>query len=304
MVLLSTQKKASEKRAHLRDQLKEGRKPLRFPGSISPLVSMLIEQKGFEGVYISGAVLSNDLGLPDIGLTTLTEVCSRGRVIAQATNLPSIIDVDTGFGGPMNAARTLREVEDAGHAGLHIEDQTLPKRCGHLAHKQLAKREDMAKKIQAMAQAKRDSHFLIVARTDARAGEGLAAAIDRAKAYVDAGAEMIFPEALKDEGEFEAFRKEIPISVPLLANMTEFGQSKLLSIDTLAKLGIDIVIYPVTALRLAMKAIEEGLDHILENGHQEGILTKMQHRKRLYEILKYRDYNQFDEDIFNFKLKP
>ena len=297
--MLFAKKNGAEKRASLHKMLKKG-KLLRFPGSYSPLVSMLIEQKGFDGVYISGAVLSNDLGLPDIGLTTMGEVASRGRAIAGSTNLPAIIDIDTGFGEPVNLARTVVELEELGIAGCHLEDQILPKRCGHLDHKELVDSKTMEMKIKAAVDAKRDPHFLIIARTDARGTEGLQGAIDRAKAYVDAGAEMIFPEALQNEGEFAEFRKNI--KVPLLANMTEFGKSKLLDYQTLCNLGYNIVIYPVTTVRLAMKAVEEGLDHLMKAGGQEAILSKMQTRKRLYEILGYEQYNKFDKDIFNFKV--
>ena len=297
--MLFGKKNGDEKRKDFREKLNSG-KLLRFPGSWSPLVSMLIEQKGFDGVYISGAVLSNDLGLPDIGMTTLTEVAARGRAIARTTELPSIIDIDTGFGEPMSVVRTVQELESLGIAGCHLEDQVNPKRCGHLDNKSLVDKEIMCKKVKAAAEGRRDPNFVVIARTDARASEGLDKAIDRAKAYVDSGADMIFPEAMKDESDFEAFRKAI--SVPLLANMTEFGKSKLLNYEQLSNLGYNMVIYPVTTLRLAMKAVEDGLDHILENGSQEGILDKMQHRKRLYEILRYEEYNSFDKDIFNFKL--
>jgi methylisocitrate lyase len=297
--MLFSKKNGLEKRKDLRTKLNSG-KLNQFVGSWSPLVSMLIEQKGFDGVYISGAVLSNDLGIPDIGMTTLTEVSTRGRQIARTTDLPSIIDIDTGFGEPMSVVRTILELEELGISGCHIEDQVNPKRCGHLDGKQLVDLNSMCKKIQAGAKGKRDSNFVLIARTDARATEGLDAAIKRAKSYVDAGADMIFPEALQDESEFEKFRKEI--KVPLLANMTEFGKSKLLDYKTLSNLGYNMVIYPVTTLRLAMKAVEDGLDFIKSNGSQEGILDKMQHRKRLYEILKYEEYNNFDQNIFNFKL--
>lgn len=298
--MLFAKKSGAEKRADFRKALDSG-KLLRFPGAFSPLVSMLVEQKGFDGVYVSGAVLSNDLGLPDIGLTTLSEVSQRGRAIAKTTDLPAIIDIDTGFGEPMSVVRTVQELEDFGLAGCHLEDQVNPKRCGHLDNKSLVSVSEMTKKVKAAADGKRDKNFLVIARTDSRASEGLDKAIDRAKAYVDAGAEMIFPEALKDESEFEAFRKAI--DVPLLANMTEFGKAKLLNYDQLSNLGYNLVIYPVTTLRLAMKAVEDGLDHILKEGCQEGILDNMQHRSRLYEILQYEDYNQFDKGIFNFDLK-
>lgn len=297
--MLFGKKNHLEKRKDFREKLASG-KLLRFPGAYSPMVSMLIEQKGFDGVYISGAVLANDLGLPDIGMTTLTEIVTRGGQISRTTELPSIIDIDTGFGEPMSVVRTVQLLEEAGIAGCHLEDQVNPKRCGHLDNKTLVDTSTMVKKIKAAADGKRDSNFLVIARTDSRATEGLEKSIERAKAYVDAGAEMIFPEALKDQSEFEAFRKEI--KVPLLANMTEFGKSKLLNKEQLENLGYNLVIYPVTTVRLAMKAVEDGLDYIKENGSQEGILDNMQHRKRLYELLKYDEYNQFDKDIFNFSL--
>jgi methylisocitrate lyase len=297
--MLFSQKSARQKRADLRLAL-GSKKLLRFPGAFSPLVSMLIEQMGFEGVYISGAVLSNDLGLPDIGLTTLSEVSVRGRAIARVTELPAIIDMDTGFGETLNIVRSIQEMEDLGLCGGHLEDQVNPKRCGHLGNKILVDVNTMIQKVKAAAEAKQDPNFLLIARTDARSVEGIGKAIDRAKAYVDAGADMIFPEALHDEKEFEQVRKEI--DAPLLANMTEFGRTKILNYKQLQNLGYDIVIYPVTSFRLALKAVEDGLASILEHGSQVHILDKMQHRKRLYEILRYEDYNQFDSDIFNFKV--
>ncbi|MCB0411105.1 MAG: methylisocitrate lyase [Bdellovibrionales bacterium] len=289
-----------EKRKQLRRGLESG-KLLQFPGAFSPLVAQLVEELGFDGVYISGAVLSNDLGYPDIGLTTLTEVSQRGRQISRVTNLPSIIDIDTGFGEPMNVVRTILELHELGISGCHLEDQINPKRCGHLDNKGLVETSEMVKKVRAASEAKRDPNFVLMARTDARASEGLEKAIDRAKAYVDAGADMIFPEALQNEGEFEAFRKAI--SVPLLANMTEFGKSKLLDKKTLESLGYNIVIYPVTTLRLAMHAVEEGLKFIKKEGTQNPILDQMQHRKRLYELVRYEDYNEFDKNVYNFTLK-
>jgi methylisocitrate lyase len=290
---------AAQKRKDFRAALKSG-KLLRFPGAFSPLVAMAIERHGFDGVYVSGAALSADLGLPDIGLTTLSEVSARGGAIARATQLPVLIDADTGFGEALNAARTVQILEDAGLCGCHLEDQINPKRCGHLDNKSLVTTQVMVEKIRAAAGARRDKNFLIMARTDARASEGLDGAIDRAKAYIDAGASAIFPEALADEGEFEKFRKAV--KVPLLANMTEFGKSKLLQTRQLSSLGINIVIYPVTTLRLAMKAIEDGLATIKNEGTQESLVKKMQTRAELYELLDYARYAKFDKDIFNFKL--
>lgn len=291
---------AAEKRKNFRDQLKTG-KLLQFPGSFSPLTSMMIEQKGFDGVYISGSVLSNDLGYPDIGLTTLTEVANRGRQIARTTKLPAIIDADTGWGEPMNVTRTIQEFIEMGLAGCHLEDQENPKRCGHLDNKSVVETSQMTRKIRAAVNGKKlDANFLIIARTDSRASEGLDKAIDRAKAYVDAGAEMIFPEAMQNEKEFEAMRKAI--SVPLLANMTEFGKGKLYSKTELENLGYNMVIYPVTTLRLAMGATSAGLDIIKKTGSQEEAIPMMQTRQQLYDLTNYEAYNSFDQSIFNFKL--
>lgn len=291
---------AAQKRKNFREQLKTG-KLLQFPGSFSPLVSMLIEKKNFDGVYISGSVLSNDLGYPDIGLTTLTEVAQRGRQIARTTKLPAIIDADTGWGEPMNVTRTIQEFIELGLSGCHLEDQENPKRCGHLDNKSVVSADLMIKKIKAATLGKKlDQNFLIIARTDARASEGLDKAIDRAKAYVDAGAEMIFPEALQNEKEFETFRKSI--KVPLLANMTEFGKGTLYTKTQLENFGYNLVIYPVTTLRLAMGATEKGLNIIKTSGTQTGALDMMQTRKDLYELTAYEDYNQFDKNIFDFKV--
>ncbi|MFN3453672.1 MAG: methylisocitrate lyase [Pseudobdellovibrio sp.] len=291
---------AAEKRKAFREQLKSG-KLLQFPGSYSPLVSMMIEKKGFDGVYISGSVLSNDLGYPDIGLTTLTEVAQRGRQIARTTSLPSIIDADTGWGEPMNVTRTIQEFIEMGLAGCHLEDQENPKRCGHLDNKSVIESNQMIKKIKAAVNGKKlDPNFLIIARTDSRASEGLDKSIDRAKAYVDAGAEMIFPEALQDEKEFEAMRKAI--SVPLLANMTEFGKGKLYTKTELENLGYNLVIYPVTTFRLAMGNTAKGLDIIKSTGSQNDAVSLMQTRAELYALTDYEAYNSFDQNIFNFKL--
>lgn len=297
--MLQATKSSSDKRKDFRAALKSG-KLLRFPGAFSPLVAMAIQRQGFDGVYVSGAALSADLGLPDIGLTTLSDVAARGGAIARVTDLPALIDADTGFGEALNMARTIQTLEDAGLCGCHLEDQVNPKRCGHLDNKSLVTPQVMAEKIRAAVGARRDKNFLIMARTDARASEGLGGAIARAKAYVDSGADAIFPEALANEGEFEKFRKAI--KVPLLANMTEFGKSKLLTTKQLSNLGINIVIYPVTTLRLAMKAIESGLATIKKEGGQASLIGEMQTRAELYELLRYEDYAKFDKDVFNFKL--
>ena len=299
--MLFPEQTPAEKRIKLCRALKTG-KLLQFPGSWSPLVSMAIEKKGFDGVYISGSVLSNDLGYPDIGLTTLTEVGQRGRQIARTTSLPTIIDIDTGFGEPMNVTRSVQEMVEMGLSGCHVEDQMNPKRCGHLDGKTIVSQDEMIRKVTAAVRGKKlDENFLIIVRTDARAIEGLEKTIDRTKAYINAGAECIFIEALENEKEFEIFRKAI--SVPLLVNMTEFGKSKLLTYNQLSNLGYNIVIYPVTTFRLAMKATLDGLSEIKSKGTQEGILDQMQHRSDLYSLSRYEEYNSFDQDIFNFKLK-
>lgn len=297
--MLFTTKDAKDKRADFRAALASGRL-LQFPGAFSPLVAMSISNAGFDGVYVSGAVLSADLGLPDIGLTTLSEVAGRAEQIARATDLPAIVDCDTGFGEPMSAARTIRMMEERGLAGCHMEDQVNPKRCGHLDNKAVVETAEMVRRLRAASDAKRDPNFMLIARTDSRAIEGLDKAIDRAKAYVDAGAEMIFPEAMANESEFAAMRAAI--DVPLLANMTEFGKSDLLTAQQLSDLGYNVVIYPVTTLRLAMKATIDGLAEIKSAGTQSGLLDKMQHRSDLYDLLRYEDYNDFDQSIFNFKL--
>ena len=297
--MLYAQTPAAEKRRLLREKLAAG-ELVRFPGAFNPLSARLIERKGFEGVYISGAVLSADLGLPDIGLTTLTEVAGRGQQIARVTELPATIDADTGFGEPMNVARSIQTLEDAGLAGTHIEDQVNPKRCGHLDGKQVVDTDTALKRIRAAVDARRDPNFLIMARTDIRAVEGLHAAIDRAKALVDAGADAIFPEAMKDLGEFEAVASAV--DVPVLANMTEFGKSDLFSTSQLRDAGVQIVIWPVSLLRMAMGAAGRALDTLNDEGHLTSRLGEMQHRADLYDLLDYEAYNHFDQSVFTFQI--
>jgi len=288
---------AHEKRAAFRARLATG-ELLRFPGAFNPLTARLIEQRGFEGVYISGAVLSADLGLPDIGLTTLSEVAGRAKQIARMTELPAIVDADTGFGEPMNVARTVQEMEDAGLAGLHIEDQVNPKRCGHLDGKQVVDEHTALQRIRAAVDARRDPNFLIMARTDIAAVEGPQAAVDRAKALVDAGADAIFPEAMRSLAEFEAVRNAV--DVPLLANMTEFGKSELFTVAQLRDVGMNLVIWPVSLLRLAMGAAMRGLDELEAAGALTGKLGEMQHRSELYELIDYEGYTRFDSGVFDF----
>ena len=288
---------AAQRRERFRELL-NGSEIVQFPGAINPLNAQLIEQAGFEGVYISGGAFSAAQGLPDIGLTTLTEVVDHGRAIARVTTLPTFIDADTGWGEAMNVARTVQEFEDAGLSGIHLEDQVNPKRCGHLDGKEVVTTAEMVKRISAAAKGRRDENFVLCARTDARAGEGLDAAIDRAKAYADAGADMIFPEAMRDLGEFETFAKAL--DVPILANMTEFGKSELFTTSQLADAGVRVVIYPVTTLRLAMGAIKDGLQAIRTEGTQASVVDRMQTRADLYETIDYEAYNAFDAAVFNF----
>jgi len=289
-----TKKTALEKRSNFVQSLKSG-KLLRFPGAYNPLSAKLISEIGFDGVYISGGVMANDLGLPDIGLTTLEQVSYRASQITKVTDLPTIVDIDTGF---KDCKKTISTFETKGLAGCHIEDQIEQKRCGHLDNKELISKEDMIVKIKDAVSARKDKNFLIIARTDANTVEGLDKTIDRIKAYEDAGADMIFPEAMKDENEFEKVRK---ISKGyLLANMTEFGKSKLLNKSELEKLGYNLVIYPVTTQRLAMKNVEDGLKSIFKNGDQNSVIDKMQTRKRLYELVEYEKYNTPDNKMTDF----
>lgn len=285
------------KRRRLREDLASGRL-LRVPGAMNPLTAVLIQELGFDAVYVSGAVIAADLALPDIGLTTLPEVAGRGHQIARVTDLPTIIDADTGFGEPMSAARTVQSLEDAGIAGCHLEDQVNPKRCGHLDGKEVVPTELMLRRITAAVNERRDDSFVICARTDAAGVEGIDSAIERAKAYADAGADLIFTEALHTPADFEKFRAAV--DTPLLANMTEFGKTELLSAQTLQDIGYNAVIYPVTTLRIAMGQVEAALSDIAETGTQADWVDRMQHRSRLYELLRYEEYNAFDNDVFTY----
>ena len=287
-------KKPKEKRIDFDKKLKT-KNILRIPGAYNPLTAKVIEEIGYDGVYVSGGVMSNDLGYPDIGLTKLKDVSYRSNQIARITNLPTIVDIDTGF---KSCKETIETFENFGITGVHIEDQVEKKRCGHLDNKELIAKNEMIKKIKNCVSSKKDKNFKIIARSDAKSVEGLDKMIDRCKSYVDAGAEIIFPEALKDEKEFETTRKSL--NCYLLANMTEFGKSKLLNYKDLENLGYNIVIYPVTTQRLAMKSVEDGLRAIFDDGHQNNIIDKMQTRKRLYDLIEYEKYNSLDEKIYNF----
>ena len=289
----------ADKRAAFRASLASD-ELLQLPGAFNPLSAKLIQDRGFDGVYISGAVIAAYLGLPDVGLTTLTEVAGRAQQISRMTDLPTLVDADTGFGEPMNVARTVQSLEDAGVAGLHIEDQVNPKRCGHLDGKAVVDGDTAVKRIRAAADARRDPNLLIMARTDIRAIDGLGAAIDRAHALVDAGADALFPEAMRDLAEFEAITAAV--DVPVLANMTEFGKSELFTTRQLADVGVHIVIYPVSLLRLAMGAAERGLDSLADEGSLRSQVPNMQTRARLYELLDYSGYTAFDQGVFDFEV--
>ena len=287
-------KNSGEKRKDLNDKLKSN-KILRVPGAYNPLTAKVIEEIGYEAVYVSGGVMANDLGYPDIGLTTLKDVSYRSNQIARVTNLPTIVDIDTGF---KSCEETIKTFEKFGIAAVHIEDQIEQKRCGHLDNKELVSKEKMVDKIKKCVNARTDKNFKVIARSDAKDVEGIDKMIDRCKSYVDAGAEIIFPEALKDEKEFEVVRKSLECY--LLANMTEFGKSKILNYKELENLRYNIVIYPVTTQRLAIKSVEEGLRVIFEDGHQNNIVDKMQTRKRLYDLVEYEKYNDLDKNVYNF----
>lgn len=295
--MLSTTTTATQRRQAFRAGLASGRLQV-FPGAFTPLSARLIQDRGFDGAYISGAVMAAELGLPDIGLTTLSEVAQRAHQISRMSDLPTLVDADTGFGEPMNVARTVHELEDAGVAGLHLEDQVNPKRCGHLDGKAVVDLDTAVKRIRAAVDARRDPDLVIMARTDIRGVEGLDAAIDRAKALEAAGADAIFPEAMASLDEFAAMRAAV--SVPILANMTEFGKSELFTHQQLADVGVNMVIHPVSLLRVAFGAIERALDTLQATGTLDGEVAGMQTRGRLYELLDYEAYNAFDAGIYTY----
>lgn len=267
-----------------------------LPGVFNPLIARLAERLGYQAVYLSGAALSATMGLPDVGLVTLIEFADEARRITQATSLPLVCDADTGFGEALNVERTVRLLEAAGAAGLHLEDQELPKRCGHLSGKTLVSAEVMVSKLRAAAAARRDPNFVLIARTDARSAAGFDDAIRRAKLYREAGADVIFPEALESVEEFADFALAVP--GPLLANMTEFGRSPQLDTTTLAGLGYQIVLFPVTALRVALRAAERTLAELRAHGHQRHLLTHMYTRAELYDLLGYTAYEERDRSYF------
>jgi methylisocitrate lyase len=270
---------------------------IQVPGAPNALIGRLIEEMGFSAMYLSGAALSaGTLALPDIGLFTLTELSQQLQWLTARVTIPVIVDADTGFGNTANVERTVAELERAGAAAIQLEDQELPKRCGHLSGKSLVSTDDMCAKLKAAVSARADDATIILARTDARGVENFDAAVERAKRYVAAGADWIFPEALANRDEFAAFAKAI--DVPLVANMTEFGKSPLLGFDELAEMGYRAVLYPVTLLRVAMKAVESTLSILAADGTQRDLLDLMQTRQELYDLLEYDSYEQRDREYF------
>ena len=281
---MTTRKGSGSKAAKLRELITGG--AVMMPGVPNAAMARQVQQAGFSAVYISGAGMANaTAGVPDIGLLTLTEVVRLAGYVARAVKIPAIVDADTGFGGVANVARTVEEFERAGLAGCHIEDQEFPKRCGHLAGKSIIETSEMAEKIAAAVEARSDPNFLIIARTDARAVEDFDRAVRRAQQYMEAGADAIFPEALQSVEEFRDFAKEIEI--PLLANMTEFGKSPLLSFNELSDLGYRMVIFPMSAFRVSMKASAEFFSALKQSGRQTDWIEKMQTRQELYDLLDY-----------------
>jgi len=286
--------------AQLRKRLAQGM--VVAPGVFNAVTAKMVERSGFSAAYLSGAGLTNAMtGFPDIGLLSMTELAQQTAYIASATRLPLIVDADTGFGGPLSVARTVRELERAGAAAIQIEDQQDPKRCGHLAGKKLIPAKSMAEKIRSAAKARKDSDFIIIARTDARGVEGLKAAIDRADQYFDAGADMIFPEALESAAEFSKFAGRV--KAPLMANMTEFGKSPYLSVREFDRMGYRLVIFPMTIFRVMMKSAESALKVLKRSGTQRSLLGEMQTRKELYELLDYEQYEKMEAEASSLRLR-
>jgi methylisocitrate lyase len=285
-----SQRPADSPGRRLRDAWKQA--PLLLPGAFCPLVARMAERIGFRAVYLSGGAISAAGGVPDIGLLTLTEFVQQAAMTVQATSLPVVCDADTGFGESLNVERTVRLFEQAGVAGIHLEDQQMPKRCGHLSGKSLVEPEVMAAKLRAAVASRRDPDFVIIARTDARGVTGFDDAVRRAELYLKAGADAIFPEALETADEFAEFARRVP--AVLLANMTEFGKSPNLDAATLGAMGYRIILFPLTAFRTAMKAAEETLADLFAKGHQRDAIPRMQTRKELYDRIDYSAYEERD----------
>ena len=292
-MLLSQRTPPPDKAAALRRALAAG--TVVMPGCFNAPVAMLAEKLGFEAVYISGAGLINGAGYPDIALLGMEEVAGAAGTIADAVNVPALCDADTGFGEALQVMRTVRRFEAAGVAGIHLEDQVMPKRCGHLDGKRLVSTDDMERKLAAAAEARQNPDFLLVARTDARAVEGFESSVERGRRYREAGADAVFIEALRTEEEFGRYAERVP--GPLLANMTEFGKTPTLTAPQFADLGYAMVIFPMTTFRVMMKAIEGVLTEIRDQGSPAAWLDRMQTREELYELLRYGDYEAMDRRL-------
>jgi methylisocitrate lyase len=280
--------------AVLRERLRQG--TVTLPGVFNAITAQLAQQAGFDALYLSGAGVTNSLtGFPDIALLTLTEMAQQAHYVTRAVALPVLADADTGYGDVLNVARTVQEFEQAGLAGIHLEDQLAPKRCGHLDGKQIIPPTEMAKKIRAAVLARSDPDFLLIARTDARSVHGLQDAIDRANRYLDAGADAVFPEALQSVAEFAEFAARV--RAPLLANMTEFGKTPTLSVEEFTALGYAMVIFPMTAFRVMMRVAQRVYATLKQTGTQAALLDQMQTRQELYELIRYADYERFDKQV-------
>jgi len=273
-------------------KLVEGEKIVVAPGVFSPAVAKLAEKLGFRALYFSGAGFSNLLALPDLGITTLTEVAGAARQVASRVNVPLIVDADTGFGEALNVARTVEEMKAAGAAAIHIEDQILPKRCGHLEGKELVDTEEMVKKL-ITARNAAGKELLIIARTDSRSVEGMDSALERALAYSKAGADLVFPEALEGREEFAEFRRKVKL--PLMANMTEFGKTPYMTVQEFEDLGYDIVIFPVTAFRAMMKTVKDTLTRLKAEGTQKDMLKSLMPREEFYDLIDYHTFEEADK---------
>jgi len=273
------------------------RKPVQIPGAINAYCALLAERAGFEALYLSGAGVANaSFGLPDLGVTTLGDVLEDARRVTAATELPLLVDVDTGFGSAFNIARTVREMERAGVAAVHIEDQEQAKRCGHRPNKATVDVEEMCDRIKSAVDARRDDGFVIMARTDAFAREGRVAALERAAAYVEAGADMIFAEALYTLDDYAAFTRAI--AKPVLANLTEFGLTPYFTLDELGRAGVKLVLYPLSAFRAMSKVALAVYEAILREGTQKSVLSSMQTREELYAVLDYHAYERKLDELF------
>ena len=279
-----------------RDALQQ-QQPLQIVGTVNAYCAMMAEQVGHKAIYLSGGGVANaSFGLPDLGMTTMNDVVEDARRITAATDVPLLVDIDTGWGGALNIARTIREMERAGVAAVHLEDQVAQKRCGHRPNKEIVSKEEMVDRVRAASDARQDPDFFLIARTDAFAQEGLDAAIDRARACVEAGADAIFAEAVNTLEDYQAFTKAL--DVPILANITEFGQTPLFNRDELAGVGVSMVLYPLSAFRAMNKAAMNVYQHLMDDGDQKAVVDDMQTRAELYEILNYHDFEAKLDELF------